>query len=180
MFLIALLALLFSWLEFLPSIDILVHSATWWINSPKAHKVVSCLPAMSHVWSKRKQGFQILLTIQLERQLGPWNTQPWALMSQPGPNVANHDRFSSPNCQWQRNELQINPRFAHTSTSLIESYDIFYGKLKLGVCMLAFTFDVRIFLEKVWPEIHLSKNLQFYDVEYVTIVQQEKFVKLNG
>ena len=78
-----------------------------------------------------------------------------------------------------RNELQINPRFAHTSTSLIESYDIFYGKLKLGVCMLAFTFDDRIILEKVWAEIHLSKNLQFYDVEYVTIVEQEKIRQIE-
>ena len=45
--------------------------------------------------------------------------------------------------------------------------------------MLAFTFDDRIFLEKVWAEIHLSKNLQFYDVEYVTIVEQEKIRQIE-
>ena len=47
------------------------------------------------------------------------------------------------------------------------------------MCIFGFTFDDRIFLEKVWAEIHLSKNLQFYDVEYVTIVEQEKIRQIE-
>lgn len=85
---------------------------------------------------QKKAGFSNTVNHPIRKAFGPLEYT----------TLSSHEPARSECCKpWQifksklsmtRNELQINPRFANTSTSLIESYDIFYGKLKLGVCML--------------------------------------------